>query len=281
MQMHCDVPYMSTQHSAEWCSLPEMLHGWILTSRGIHLPAGMEVRPTQMRPFMKVPVVMTAARHLKVIPKNVRTPVTCKSADHISPISSVLPTMIKRVAQRMHARPRPPRGGCCLQECNAKQKCDTQSPLPEAFKSTSSFGPDYPSLSHFAHSVLSAGMHLLACAGMCTRTPHHWVPARCRRPCPHACPGWGCAPVAVASRESTPACLSARAAPTPLDPVNMHMHLVILRSEASCRGYNGGLADKSMSRGLPVICWVFISGLLTHRLHTHFLLLISTAVRSQ
>ena len=38
------------------------------------LPAGMEVRPTQMRPFMKVPVVSTTALHWKVMPKNVLTP---------------------------------------------------------------------------------------------------------------------------------------------------------------------------------------------------------------
>jgi len=41
-----------------------------------HLPAGMDMRPTQMRPFMKVPVVRTAARHRKERPKNVRTPRT-------------------------------------------------------------------------------------------------------------------------------------------------------------------------------------------------------------
>ena len=34
----------------------------------------MEARPTQMRPFMKVPVVSTAALHRKVRPKWVFTP---------------------------------------------------------------------------------------------------------------------------------------------------------------------------------------------------------------
>ena len=38
------------------------------------LPAGMEVRPTQMRPFMKVPVVSTTALHWNVMPKKVLTP---------------------------------------------------------------------------------------------------------------------------------------------------------------------------------------------------------------
>ena len=42
--------------------------------RSTYLPAGMEVRPTQMRPFMKVPVVRTTALHWKVMPKNVFTP---------------------------------------------------------------------------------------------------------------------------------------------------------------------------------------------------------------
>lgn len=39
-----------------------------------NLPAGMEVRPTQMRPFMKVPVVSTTALHWNVMPKKVFTP---------------------------------------------------------------------------------------------------------------------------------------------------------------------------------------------------------------
>ena len=34
----------------------------------------MEARPTQMRPFMKVPVVSTAALQRKVMPKCVFTP---------------------------------------------------------------------------------------------------------------------------------------------------------------------------------------------------------------
>lgn len=42
----------------------------------IHLPAGMEVRPTHIVPFMKVPVVSTAARQRNVMPKKVRTPTT-------------------------------------------------------------------------------------------------------------------------------------------------------------------------------------------------------------
>ena len=41
------------------------------------------MRPTQMRPFMNVPVVMTAARHRNVMPKYVRTPVTCMVTDLI------------------------------------------------------------------------------------------------------------------------------------------------------------------------------------------------------
>jgi hypothetical protein len=43
----------------------------------MHLPAGMEVRPIQILPFMKVPVVSTSAAQRNVIPKNVRTPITC------------------------------------------------------------------------------------------------------------------------------------------------------------------------------------------------------------
>ena len=42
----------------------------------VHLPAGMDCLPIQMRPFMKVPVVITVARHLKVMPKKVLTPLT-------------------------------------------------------------------------------------------------------------------------------------------------------------------------------------------------------------
>ena len=49
----------------------------VLDSEQTDLPAGMDMRPTQMRPFMKVPVVRTAARHRKERPKNVRTPWTC------------------------------------------------------------------------------------------------------------------------------------------------------------------------------------------------------------
>jgi hypothetical protein len=41
-----------------------------------HLPADIDFLPTQMVPFIKVPVVSTQARHLKVMPKKVVTPVT-------------------------------------------------------------------------------------------------------------------------------------------------------------------------------------------------------------
>ena len=43
----------------------------------------MDMRPTQMRPFMKVPVVSTTALHWKVMPKKVFTPAqTAHYSDH-------------------------------------------------------------------------------------------------------------------------------------------------------------------------------------------------------
>ena len=39
------------------------LHSGIPLYNETDLPAGMEVRPTQIRPFMKVPVVSTTALH--------------------------------------------------------------------------------------------------------------------------------------------------------------------------------------------------------------------------
>jgi hypothetical protein len=47
-----------------------------------NLPAGMEVCPTQMRPFMKVPVVSTTALHWNVMPKKVFTPAGYPTSMH-------------------------------------------------------------------------------------------------------------------------------------------------------------------------------------------------------
>ena len=52
-----------------------------------HLPAGIEALPTQMRPFMKVPVVSTAARHANRMPKKVRMPVTSSLGPRSSPVA--------------------------------------------------------------------------------------------------------------------------------------------------------------------------------------------------
>ena len=64
------------------------------------LPAGIEVRPTQMRPFMKVPVVSTAALHWKVMPKNVFTPAETPSFsfDYVTEDSACATVSVRRMA---------------------------------------------------------------------------------------------------------------------------------------------------------------------------------------
>lgn len=62
----------------------------------------MDCRPTQMVPFMKVPVVSTTARARKVMPKKVRTPVTSSLGPTSTP--TAMPSRMNRLGVSSSSR---------------------------------------------------------------------------------------------------------------------------------------------------------------------------------
>ena len=167
-------------------------------------PTSMLCRPTQMRPFMKVPVVSTTALQAKVIPKNVRTPLICTRTpagkDRV------------RLSRRTHR---------ITGHWWEGHTPDHRPPPPPA--ATVSLASSVSIAVHRGPGSTEAGAGedsggCSACRPRRAASPRHWVRCPDQLPCPHGWTGWACLLVAAASPAHTPACPSERAAPTRLDP---------------------------------------------------------------